>query len=215
MTEVYLEIGSKKIFASAADWPGWCRSGKGEEAALEALASYLPRYAEVVEVAGLRLPPATEPFQIAERLPGDMTTDFGAPSVPARAESVALDAAAAERVASLVEAAWAVFDRIVAVTPDELRKGPRGGGRDRDKMVDHVLGAEVAYARKIGVRLRQPTLDDDAGIAELRQAIAAAIRAAPDAGPVPDKGWSPTYAARRIAWHVLDHAWEMEDRTEP
>ena len=29
--------------------------------------------------------------------------------------------------------------------------------------------------------------------------------------PVP-KGWPHRYAARRIAWHVLDHAWEMEDR---
>jgi hypothetical protein len=33
------------------------------------------------------------------------------------------------------------------------------------------------------------------------------------ARPVP-KGWLPRYAARRIAWHVLDHAWEMQDRTE-
>ena len=32
-------------------------------------------------------------------------------------------------------------------------------------------------------------------------------------GTPPDGGkWPPRYAARRIAWHALDHAWEIEDR---
>src|SRR5438067_302187 len=30
--------------------------------------------------------------------------------------------------------------------------------------------------------------------------------------PTGDRGWPVRYAARRMAWHVLDHAWEMEDR---
>ena len=217
MTDVYLEIGTKKVFASAADWPGWARSGKGDEGALDALEAYRSRYAAVAEAAGLQLPPATEAFVIAERLPGDTTTDFGAPSQPAAAESAPLSAAEADRLATLVEAAWTVLDRIVAQTPEELRKGPRGGGRDRDKMVGHVLGAEQAYARKIGVRQRQPAFDDASAIAELRSAIATAIRSVSSkAGgvTVEDKGWPARYAARRIAWHALDHAWEMQDRTE-
>jgi hypothetical protein len=24
--------------------------------------------------------------------------------------------------------------------------------------------------------------------------------------------WTPLFAARRAAWHALDHAWELEDR---
>ena len=108
-----------------------------------------------------------------------------------------------------------VFDRVVAATPAELRKGPRGGGRDRDDMVDHVLGAEASYARKLGVRRRQPARDDARGIAALRTDIAAALRAPSDGSPLAPKGWPPRYAARRIAWHVLDHAWEMEDRSGP
>jgi hypothetical protein len=42
------------------------------------------------------------------------------------------------------------------------------------------------------------------------------VLASPNGGtpPVP-KGWPPRYAARRIAWHALDHAWEIEDRSEP
>ncbi len=31
---VYLEIGKKKVFASAMDWPGWSRAGRSEEQAL-------------------------------------------------------------------------------------------------------------------------------------------------------------------------------------
>ena len=212
-TRVYLEIGTKKVFASAADWPGWCRSGKGDEGALEALASYLPRYAEVAAEAGLTLPAGSGgTFEIVERLPGDMTTDFGAPGAVADAEREPLSVADADRLATLVAAAWAVLDRVVAATPAELRKGPRGGGRDRDKMVDHVLGAESAYARKIGARHRQPALDDSAAIAAMRGDIVASLRSSPGATS-PDKGWPPAYAARRIAWHVLDHAWEMQDRS--
>ncbi len=213
-TKVYLEIGAKKVFASAADWPGWCRSGKGDEGALEALASYLPRYAEVAAEAGLTLPADSGgTFEVVERLRGDMTTDFGAPGAVAEAERAPLPADGAERLATLVTASWAVLERVVAATPAELRKGPRGGGRDRDKMVDHVLGAEAAYARKVGMRHRQPALDDSAAIAAMRGDILVALRSPAGVSSVPDNGWPPAYAARRIAWHVLDHVWEMQDRS--
>jgi len=92
-----------------------------------------------------------------------------------------------------------------------LRKGPRGGGRDRDQMIDHVLGAEASYARKLGVQQRQPARDDAPAIA-VRDAIIAALWAPADGASLVPTGWPPRYAARRIAWHVLDHAWEMEDR---
>lgn len=207
---VCLEIGSKKVFASALDWPGWSRAGRDEEAALEALASYQPRYAMVARRAGIALPAA--PFTVRERLPGDASTDFGAPGQVAEAERSAITPAAAKRQAALVDAAWAVFDDVVAVTPQELRKGPRGGGRDRDKMVDHVLGAEVAYARKIGVRHKQPALGDTTAIAALRADLLVVLSTASNGAPVVDNGWPVRYVARRIAWHVLDHAWEMQDR---
>jgi LmbE family N-acetylglucosaminyl deacetylase len=90
-----------------------------------------------------------------------------------------------------------------------------GGGRDRDKMVDHVLGAEAGYARKLGIKQPQPAIDDRAAIAALREALLEVLRAPSDGSPPVPKGWPPRYAARRLAWHVLDHAWEMQDRTEP
>lgn len=108
-------------------------------------------------------------------------------------------------------ASWIIFDRVVAGAPAELRKGPRGGGRDRDAMVDHVLAAEAAYAGKLGIRLRQPARGDSAAVSALRNAILETL----GASRTREKGWPPRYAARRMAWHVLDHAWEIDDRSPP
>jgi hypothetical protein len=212
---VVLEVGTKKVFASAVDWPGWCRSGRTEEAAIEALEAYAPRFAVVAKQAGIAWPVQLGDPVVLERLPGDMTTDFGAPSATAEVERARLTPAAAKRQGALISAAWAVLDDVIAVTPTELRRGPRGGGRDRDKMTDHVLGAEAAYARKIGVKAKQPAIDDRAAIEAMRAAIVEVLSRPSDGTPLVDRGWTSRYAARRIAWHVLDHAWEMQDRTEP
>jgi hypothetical protein len=212
MTLVCLEIGKKRTFASALEWPGWARSGRGEAEALDALATYADRYREVVEVAGFTFVGTADDFVVVERLPGDMSTDFGAPGAVAAWEREPAPAGQAPRLAALLQASWTVLDRVVALTPPGLRKGPRGGGRDRDAMVDHVLGAEVAFARKIGVRHRQPAHDDAVAIAALRGDLADVILRAGDG---PAQAWPSRYAVRRIAWHVLDHAWEMQDRTDP
>ncbi|MGZ4638618.1 MAG: hypothetical protein ACXV2J_06120 [Actinomycetes bacterium] len=215
-TPIYLEVGDNKTFACSVDWPGWCRSGRDEDAALQALAHYTPRYAVVAARAGKRFGAAAgDHLEGVERVPGSMTTSFGAPGAVPELDSEVLTASTARRLADLVEAAWAVLDDVAASAPESLRKGPRGGGRDRDKMLQHVLGAEVAYARKIGVTHREPLLGDVAAIAALRGDISAALRAARSGEPHAEKGWPPRYAARRIAWHVLDHAWEMQDRSEP
>ena len=213
-TPVYIEAGAKKVFACALDWPGWARAGKTEEAALEALAAYADRYRPVPAEAGVRFPKsAGDDLEVVERLPGSSTTDFGSPAATATADLGPLTKAGAERLVALMGASWIVFDRVVAGAPAELRKGPRGGGRDRDKMVDHVLGAEVGYARKIGLKLGQPAVGDADAIAAGRAAILEVVRAARHPAPDREKAWPYRYAARRIAWHVLDHAWEMEDRS--
>jgi len=126
-----------------------------------------------------------------------------------------VDAAQAERRARIVEAAWTVFARVVASAPAELRKGPRGGGRDRDKMVGHVIEAEAAYAREMGIKAKQPDPADPAAIALVRTAMVDVLREPSDGSPLGGRRWTARYAAGRIAWHALDHAWEMEDRSEP
>ena len=215
-TDVYLEVGSKRVFACALAWPGWCRSGKTEELALEALADYVPRYKVVAERARIAFPTtAGDKLRVIERLRGSGTTDFGAPGESASSDDDPVSGAEAKRLAKLVTASWAVLDQAAADAPAELRKGPRGGGRDRDKIVDHVLGAEAAYARKIGVKHRQPAIDDKAAVKALRDAIVAVLGAPWDGTPPAPKGWPPRYAARRFAWHVLDHAWEIQDRSDP
>jgi hypothetical protein len=209
---VFVEAGNRMVFASAPDWPGWARSGKTEELALETLADYLPRYAPIVRRAGLK-PPAGD-LVIAERHPGAAkNADFGALGEIADSETRPLAAAAGARFAALLEAAWAALDETAAAAPAALRKGPRGGGRDTAQIVEHVLGAEDVYARKMGLPGDKAASGPDAA-ALLRARIAAALRA-PDSLVVPPKGWPPRYGARRMAWHVLDHLWEIEDKSEP
>ena len=211
---VYIESGSKKVFACAVDFPGWCRSGKDEASALEALAGYAPRYAEVAERAKAAFPSGTPELEVVERIKGKGATDFGIPHEIPELDAEPLTARQAARQVALMEAAWALLDEVARSTPAELRKGPRGGGRDRDKMLDHVVGAEAGYGRHIGVRHPQPELGDTRAIEALRHDLAEALRGASDGSPLRERGWPPRYALRRITWHVLDHLWEMQDRTE-
>ena len=200
-------MSAKRTFASAADWPGWCRSGKTEHDALAALAESAPRYAKVTKLAKEPFPANPGDFQVVERVSGNATTDFGAPGVPTKDEAAAMTADELDRMADLVAACWAYLDKVVEKAPNALSKGPRGGGRDRDPMFEHVLGAEAEYAKRIGVRLKQPDGRDKAAVGAFRKAILEGL-----ANPSADAKWPVAYAARRTAWHALDHAWEIEDR---
>ncbi len=121
----------------------------------------------------------------------------------------------AARLRRLVAAAWDAFDGVAARSPAALRKGPRGGGRDRDKMIGHVVAADHAYAHEIGVRAAEPAWDDRPAIEAMRTAMLEVLERPSDGSPLADRKWTARYAAGRIAWHALDHAWEMEDRAEP
>ncbi|GHJ49101.1 hypothetical protein Cs7R123_64430 [Catellatospora sp. TT07R-123] len=212
MPSVYLELGSKRIFACALEWPGWCRSGADAESALAALTAYTDRYAPVAERAEIPFEPGS--LRVVERVRGGSTTDFGAPERPAGADRRPLGPEQAARQAALVAAAWGTLADIAARTPAELRKGPRGGGRDRDRMLDHVVAAEASYARRIGVKHKAPAFDDAAAIAALRADVLDVLATPREGTPPVPGGWYVPYAARRFAWHALDHAWEMEDRTD-
>jgi len=203
---VCVETGARRVFASALDWPGWCRPGRSEQQALETLAAYAGRYAEVLRGAGLQFERGKVEFVVVERALGNVTTDMGAPAVVAPSETEPLDAADAARISSVVASCWPFLDRVARQAPALLGKGPRCGGRDRDEIVDQVAAAELSYARKLGIRLGYD-------LPATRAAIVEVLAAPSDGGPVDAKGWPPRYAARRIAWHVLDHAWEIEDKS--
>ena len=212
---MYVESSRSRTFACAYDWPGWCRSGKDEAAALAALAAYAPRYAAVAKKARLPFDEKARALRVVERIKGSASTEFGVPGEVAKRDTTPVTATEGRRLASVLQAAWAVYDDVVAAAPAALRKGPRGGGRDRDKMADHVRDAEGAYVRKLGLRLAPPDRRNGRAVAEFRSAIAAAIQRPSKGTPLVEKGWPQRYAARRIAWHALDHAWEMQDRSEP
>ena len=209
---VLVEASPKKTFASALDWPGLARGGRDENAALEALSAALPRYAPIAESAGQPFPLDDVTLEVVERTRGNGATAYGVPAIVAASDRAPTSQAEAERLAALTAAAWEAFDRIAAAAHEGLRKGPRGGGRDRSKIVEHVNGADTEYAKSIG-RKHQAT--DRAAIEAMRADVLSVLREPSDGSPIAGKKWPARYAARRIAWHALDHAWEIEDRTEP
>lgn len=124
-----LETTAKRTFASAMDWPGLARGGKTESAAIEALLEHLDRYAEVVRAAGYELAADDLVVEVIEAAEGNGSTDFGVPGRVTDADRRPTTDADAERLAGIVAFAWALLDRNAAAAPEELRKGPRGGGR--------------------------------------------------------------------------------------
>ena len=216
--KVYLEVGQRRTFACAVDWPGWCRAGKTPDDALQALLDYAPRYAAAlgIAVSELKPPSKTGGFDVIERLDGNATTDFGAPGVIPVADQRRASASQIDELITILEASWSAFDR--AATSAHGRKlgpsGPRGGGRELAKMAEHVAGADVGYTNAVGGKVAG---GESAPWPQAQAAMKDAIRARargelPDRGPRGGARWPARYAIRRSAWHALDHAWEVEDR---
>ena len=219
--DAYVEIGQTRTFAAALDWPGWCRSGRDEAAALQALCEYGPRYARALQTTQLpfRAPSEASAFVVGERLTGNTTTNFGAPNLALARDTKPIDPAELQRWQVVLNACWHAFDIAVRLaTGQTLRTGPRGGGRDVTKIVEHVRNVDASYLTSLGGKLT-PSDDDDPSqaFAQIRQAILTTLIAAAR-GEVPARGarggvrWTPRYFVRRLAWHELDHAWEIEDR---
>ena len=218
---VVLEVAPKRAFASALDWPGWSRGAKTGDGAIAALLAYAPRYAAVAKRAKVAFhPPATvRGIDVVERLRGGGGTEFGVPGSIATAEHEPISAADLKRLVALLLAAWATFDAAAAKAKGvTLALGPRGGGRQVPKIIEHVREAEVAYLGQLGSRAPSAGADPQQMTA-LRRTFADALTAVATGKPIKDprntkKPWTPRYAARRAAWHVLDHAWEIQDRSQ-
>jgi hypothetical protein len=214
---VYLEIGSKRVFACAVEWPGWCRSGPDEAAALQALLDYGPRYAAVVRSArlGFQAPTRVDELRVVERIQGNATTDFGAPGVVPSA-----DRAGCARLEKVLRAGWRALDEAgKRATGKALRKGPRGGGRELDAIVRHVVEADRSYLGGLGWKAPSSGKIADR-VEETRSAIIEGLRASAR-GEIPTKGprggtrWPVRYFVRRVAWHTIAHTWEIDRRLLP
>ena len=213
---VMLEVGpkGKKVVAVAPDWPGLSRGAKTEEAAVERLLAYVPRYAPVAKLAGMDAefaPSAT--VDVVERYPGTSSTDFwGISFAFSDIDRQALSSEDLERALTLMRACWAFFDDVRSRVSAELQKGPRGGGRDRDHIVRHTLASEQQdWAKKLGMRPSEDVILTDEGLKAHRDAYCDAIRALHAEGKMA-RTWPLRFLIRHTAFHTMDHAWEMEDK---
>ena len=218
---IYLGLGQKKVFAAAVDWRGWCRHGRDEASAMQALLDAGPRYARLLHGSDLAFsaPQSTVVFHIIERVEGTVTTDFGAPDRIIASDSEPFGPSELERATTLLNVYWRAFDAAVeGAIGKELRKGPRGGGRDLDGIVEHVMGADAGYLRTLGWKFAKVKGEDrEQALARLREEILHGLAAAadgqlPETGPRGGKRWPPRFFVRRSAWHLIDHIWEIEDR---
>jgi hypothetical protein len=219
--DIALETVKRRTFAIAYQWPGLARSGKDEGSAIQTLFTYGPRYAAVLQSTNyaFELPDKVDAFRVVERLKGNSTTDFGAPAMPIRNDNDAVPNDDLARFQTMLIESWRTFDQALSASDGiELRKGPRGGGRDQQKMLAHVIMADESYLAKLGWKYPKIEGEDPAASLKLfREAIIEGLEASAR-GEIPKKGprgglrWTPRYFVRRVIWHILDHAWEIEDR---
>ena len=206
----------KRFVAYAVDWPGWSRGGKSPEECLELLESYRERYRPVAELAGMaREFDAAGPLEVVEDRVGTGSVDFwGISFSPSSTEHERLSDADFDRRITILRAAWAFFDGVAARVSPEMRKGPRGGGRDRNRIIRHTIRTESEdFAKQVGLRIPEEAALTPEGLKQHRTTYVAAMRAY-NAGKIEKRmrSWTLPFLIRHSAFHTLDHAWEMEDK---
>jgi hypothetical protein len=206
----------KRSVAFSLDWPGWSRGAKSAELALETLESYRDRYRPIATRAGMsKVFDAAGPLKVVEDRVGTGSTDFwGISFSPSSTEHGPMSKAEFDRGIKLLRAAWAFFDGVAARVSPEMRKGPRGGGRDRDRIISHVIRQESeSFAAGVGLRIPEGAALTPDGLRQHREAYVEAMRRY-NAGDFekPMRSWTIPFLIRHSAFHTLDHAWEMEDK---
>lgn len=218
---VFIEEGKKKTFAGALGWPGWCRSGKDQESALQALINYAPRYRQVLKFAPRQvdLPEDLGDIEIKEKVEGNATTSFGAPAVILQSDLVPAEEIDYQFWKNILAACWKSFDNSYQnARGKDLLKGPRGGGRDSEGILNHIMEGDLAYLRRVARNYRRhQDLEIKVEIENIRQEIITVLDIAENQG-LPEQGprggviWPVRFFIRRLVWHTLDHQWEIEDR---
>jgi hypothetical protein len=205
----------KRSVAYALDWPGWSRGAKSPDEALERLEAYRDRYRPVARYAGLEDElDDRNPLEVVEDRVGNTSTDFwGISWLPSAEEHGPMPPDVVERRLSLLEGAWRFFDEVAARVSPEMRRGSRGGGRDRDEIIAHVFGNErVQFSKRVGVATPPGVMLTPDGLRDHRQKFLAGLRQYIAEDRKIGRTWTLPYLLRHAAYHVLDHAWEMEDK---
>lgn len=201
---MYLDVGGSRVFAGALQWPGWCRSGRGEREALEGVIEAGPRYAKVL--AGTKIafrpPKRASMLNVVEKLKGSSSTDFGTPYRMPSADSQPMSPAELGKQLRIIRACWKAFDVTVNRAEGKtLASGPRGGGRDIAGMTKHVLEGEYGILNSLGGRLNAQEHDELEMLQALHDAFVQAVQMR-ETGELPDRGprggvrWTARYAIR-------------------
>lgn len=205
----------KKAVAFAVDWPGWSRGATTPALALATLEAYRERYRPIALLAGMADElDASGPLEVIEDRVGPGSTDFWGISFSASSsEQGPMGETEIDRKIALLQACWAFFDGVAGRVSAEMRKGPRGGGRDRDEIIGHTIRQESeSFARRLGLRIPEGAALTPDGLVAHREAYAAAMRAYNRGEGKRMQSWTLPFLIRHSAFHVMDHAWEMEDK---
>lgn len=223
MYKVILETGSHLVFAHVPDWPGWVRSGKTAPDALGALLAYAPRYQAVLQATSLDFKPPKDQDQlkVAGQVEGKKAVDFGVTDLILDSDDQPPSPQTVKKWKQIITASWTAFDKAVEKAAGKaLRKGPRGGGRDLEKIRSHVFEGGEGYLHSLaGSSVPAAHPGDQSAHLQQREEILAAL-AAVLAGEIAPRGprggvrWKPARFVRRLVWHILDHTWEIADRLE-
>jgi hypothetical protein len=212
-----IERGPKgrKAVAFAVDWPGWSRGAKTPDLALATLESYRRRYRPIALAAGMAKEfDASGPLDVIEDRVGTGSTDFwGISYAPSGTEKGPMADTEFDRKIKLLRACWAFFDRTAGRVSEEMRKGPRGGGRDRNKIIRHTIRVESEeFAKQLGLRIPEEGALTPDGLVAHRKSYVARMRAYNGGEGKRMRSWTLPFLIRHSAYHVMDHAWEMEDK---
>jgi hypothetical protein len=214
--DVAIERGpkGKRYVAVAREWPGLERGGTTPEAAIEALLEHVPRYQKIATLAryGAQLKSETS-VRVVEEYAGVGSTDFwGISFAFSTYDERPMSKEEMQRELALMRACWKYFDHVRLRVSAELQKGARGGGRDRDRITEHVIGVEQDWATKLAIRTsKDPIVIDNEGLKQYRDVYCKAIRDFHAQGKKA-RTWPLRYLIRHTAYHTLDHAWEMENK---
>lgn len=206
---------AKKAVAFAVDWPGWSRGAKTPALALDLLQSYRERYRPIAVAARMAGEfDAAGPIDVVEDRVGTGSTDFwGISFSPSGLEHEPMDDEEFERKIALLRACWGFFDAVAARVSAELRSGPRGGGRDRDRIIRHTIRTESEeFAKRLGLRIPEGGALTPDGLRDYRETYVAAMRAYNVGEGKRMRSWNLPFLIRHSAFHTMDHAWEMEDK---
>jgi len=205
----------KKAVAFAVDWPGWSRGAKTPQLALEVLESYRERYRPVAVAAGMGDEfDAAGTTDVVEDRVGPGSTDFwGISFAPSGLEHEPMDDTEIDRKIGLLRGCWEFFDGVAARVSAEMRKGPRGGGRDRDRIIRHTIRTESEdFAKRLGLRIPEEGALTPKGLRDYRETYVAAMRAYNAGKDKRMRSWNLPFLIRHSAFHTMDHAWEMQDK---